>query len=432
MWWEPFLYILSGLAALLLIGVPVAFAFLIVIVVGILILQGGGMAFQQIANSMYSSVASFTLVPIPLFILMGELLWHSKLAEKMLRTLDMLLGRVVGRQAVLTVFAGAVFSTLSGSTMANTAILGTMMLPDMDRRGYARSMSIGPIMASGGLAMMIPPSSLGVILASLGGMSISKILIGAMLPGLIMAALYIGYIVLRCKLQPGLAPPAEVHRPPWPEVLRACALYLLPVGLIVFLVTGLIVLGIATPTESAAMGCLGTVLIVAAYRALSREAMVAALRGTILVSAMCFAILVGAVGFSQILAFTGATRGLIDWVTGLPVAPIMVILVIMLAVLVLGTFMEQIAIMLITLPILVPVVVQLGFDPIWFGILMLINLQMALTTPPFGLLLFVMKGVAPPGTGMREIYTACIPFLICDAIVIGLVILFPGLVTWYG
>lgn len=430
-WWEPLLYIFGGVTFLMAIGMPVAFAFVLVNIVGIFLLQGGGKAFEQLALSMFSSVSSFTLAPIPLFVLMGELLWHSKVAFKALDVMEKLLGRVPGRLSVLTICTGTVFSSLSGSTMANTAMLGTMLLPEMERRGYKRAMSVGPILASGGLAMMIPPSALGVILASLGGLSISKILIGAMLPGLMMAGLYLGYIIVRCKLQPDLTPSYPVERVPVSERLKAVVKYLLPLGLIIFLVTGLIVLGIATPTESAALGCLGTFVVVAVYRALNWEVVRESLIGTLKITGMMMAILVGAIGFSQILAFSGATRGLLGWVIELPVEPLVIVGFCMLAVLFLGTFMEQIAIMLITLPILLPVMEALGFDLIWFGILMLINLQMALTTPPFGLLLFVMKGVAPADMTMKDIYLSCMPFLACDAIVLAMIMIFPGIVTWF-
>lgn len=431
MWWEPFLYIFGGLGLLVAIGMPVAFAFILVNILGIIVLQGFGRPLEQLALSMHASVSSFTLAPIPLFVLMGELLWHSRVAFRALDVLEKLLGRVPGRLSVLTIGTGTIFSSLSGSTMANTAMLGTMLLPEMERRGYHRAMSIGPILASGGLAMMIPPSALAVILASLGGLSIGRILVGAMLPGLLMAAGYIGYVVLRCALQPQLTPAYEIDRASWNDRLRGLVQNLLPLLLIVFLVTGLIVLGVATPTESAALGCLGTILVVAGYRALSWQVFRHALMGTLKITGMMMAILVGAIGFSQILAYSGATRGLLGWITELPLPPLAIVAICMLAILVLGMFLEQIAIMLITLPILLPVITTLGFDPIWFGILMLINLQMALTTPPFGLLLFVMKGIAPPEVRMRDIYLSCLPFLAVDAMVLTLLMIFPGIVTWF-
>lgn len=415
---------------LLALGMPVAFAFIIINMLGVLVLQGGGRSFHTLTLSMFSSVSTFTLLPVPLFVLMGEVLWHSRVAFKAIDVLEKLLGRLPGRLSVLTVLSGTVFSSLSGSTMANTAVLGTMLLPDMERRGYRRPMSIGPILASGGLAMMVPPSALAVILASIAKISIGRILIAALVPGVIMAVLYMSYIVVRCKLQPELTPAYEVQRVGLRERLKGVVLYLLPLGLIIFLVTGVIVLGVATPTEAAALGCLGSFILAAVYRSLSWEVIRKAVGGTVYISVMMMAILVGALGFSQLLAYSGASRGLLEAVIALPIAPILVIVAMQAIVLMLGTFMEQIAIMMITLPIYIPIVKSFGFDPIWFGVLMLINLQMALTTPPFGLLLFVMKGVAPPDTTMRQIYMAGIPFLACDLVALAIVMIYPDSISW--
>ena len=429
-WWLILIIIFTGAMILLAVGMPVAFAFIIINMLGVLVLQGGGRSFHTLTLSMFSSVSTFTLLPVPLFVLMGEVLWHSRVAFKAIDVLDKLLGRLPGRLSLLTILSGTVFSSLSGSTMANTAVLGTMLLPDMERRGYRRPMSIGPILASGGLAMMVPPSALAVILASIAKLSIGRILIAALVPGLIMAFLYMSYILVRCKLQPELTPTYEVQRVGLRERLEGVVLYLLPLGLIIFLVTGVIVLGVATPTEAAALGCLGSFILAAVYRSLSWEVIRKAVGGTVYISVMMMAILVGALGFSQLLAYSGASRGLLEAVIALPIAPILVIVAMQAIVLMLGTFMEQIAIMMITLPIYIPIVKSFGFDPIWFGVLMLINLQMALTTPPFGLLLFVMKGVAPPDTTMRQIYMAGIPFLACDLVALIIVLIYPDSISW--
>ncbi len=429
-WWLSLLVIFGGAMLLLAAGMPVVFAFIVVNMMGVLVLQSSVRGFHTLTLSMFSSVSTFTLLPIPLFVLMGEVLWHSRVAFKALDVLDKLLGRVPGRLSVLTVLSGTLFSSLSGSTMATTAVLGTMLLPDMERRGYRRSMSIGPILASGGLAMMVPPSALAVILASIAKLSIGRILVAALIPGLIMAALYLTYILVRCKAQPELTPAYEVQRVALRERLEGVIRYLLPLGLIVFLVTGVIVLGVATPTEAAALGCLGSFILAAAYRSLTWDVIQKAVTETVHISVMMLAILVSALGFSQLLAYSGASSGLLAAVVALPIAPILLIISMQVIVLVLGTFMEQIAIMMVTLPIYIPVVKSLGYDLIWFGVLMLINLQMALTTPPFGLLLFVMKGVAPPDTTMREIYLAAIPFLVCDLIVLIIVLAYPETVNW--
>ncbi len=379
-WLTPLLAIIGGVLAAMAIGVPVAFAFFLVTIIAVLVIQGGGNAFQQLVLNISSSVSSFSLVPIPLFIFMGVVLWHTKLGQQAVDALEKWLGRVPGRLSLLTVASGTVFSALSGSTMANTAMLGSMLLPEMRRRGYSKMLSVGPIMASGGLAMMIPPSALAVILASIGKVSVAKVLVAAILPGLIMAILYAFYIIVRAVRRPEEAPSYNIEAASLGEKVWTFLRDLAPLGLIVFSVTGLIVVGVATPTEAAALGALSSMLLAACYRRLSLGMIRVALFDSLNITVMTFAIMGAAIGFSQILAFSGATRGLLDAVMGLDVAPITLVIGMMLIVLVLGCFMEQIAIMLITLPIFMPIVIGLGLDPIWFGVLMLVNLETALLT----------------------------------------------------
>jgi len=425
-WWLLLLIIFGGAMGLLAIGMPVAFSFILVTILGVLFLQGGGAAFNTMIVSMFATSASFTLLPIPLFILMGEILWQSRVAFVSINALDKLLGRLPGRLSILTVVSGSIFSALSGSTMANTALLSTVLLPEMDKRGYHRSLSIGPIMASGSLAMIIPPSALAVILATIGQLSIGRLLIAAIVPGILLAITFFVYVYFRCRNRPDLAPPYEVARVPLREKLEAIA-SLLPLGVIVFLVTGVIVVGVATPTEAAALGCLGSFVLAYFYGGLTWGVIKKAVGATSHISIMVFMILIGATGFSQILAFSGGSRGVVEAVSGLDVSPLFLVLCMQLIVLVLGCFMEQVAIMMITLPLFIPIVKSLGFDPIWFGVMMLINLEMALMTPPFGMLLFVMKGVAPAGTRMQEIIRAGYPFLACQGLVLGAVLLFPDI-----
>jgi tripartite ATP-independent transporter DctM subunit len=277
---------------------------------------------------------------------------------------------------------------------------------------------------------MIPPSALAVILAAIAKMSIGDILIGGIIPGLIMGILYIGYVVLRCILQPELAPSYKVPKTSFSVKLHSFVKYLLPLGFIIFLVIGIIILGVATPTEAAALGCLGSFILSAFYGGLSFESIKKSIEGTIKITVMSLMIMSGAIAFSQILAYSGVSRGLLEFVVALPFPPIVLLICMQIILLLLGTVMEQIAIMMVTLPIYMPIIKSLGFDPIWFGIIMLINLEMALTTPPFGLLLFVLKGVASEDTTMSDIYRAGIPFLCCDAVAMALVIMFPALVLW--
>lgn len=427
-WYLSLSLILGGVVFVMALGVPVAFAFLIVTTIGVYALQGGGGAFLQLILSIYSSVSSYGLVPIPLFILMGVVLWHSNIGQQAIDAIDKWIGRVPGRLSLLTIASGSVFSALSGSTMANTAMLGSLLMPQMAKRGYSLGMSMGPIMAGGGLAMMIPPSALAVILASIGKISIAKVLIAAIVPGILMAILYTAYILWRAIRRPDEAPKYVMPVSSTGEKLLAVAKYLLPLGLIIFSVSGMIVIGVATPNEAAALGAISSLALAAAYGKLTWVLLKKSLFDSVKITAMTFAIMAAATGFSQILAFSGATRGLLDSVLGLPVSPIVLVIGMNLIVLFLGCFMDQIAIMLITLPIFMPIVNSLGLDPVWFAIIMLVNLETALMTPPFGLLLFIMKGVAPANTTFSQIYGAAMPYVVLNIVAMALLLAFPQLV----
>jgi len=429
-WWEALLLIFGSVLALLAIGMPVAFALIVVTLCGIFFTQGWGGPFQVYILSMKSSLGTFTLLPVPLFVLMGEILWHSNIAEKALSALDKLLGRIPGRLSLLTVMSGTVFSSLSGSTMANTALLGRMLVPNMHARGYAPVMTMGPVMCSGALAMLIPPSALAVIFASVAKVSIGKLLLALMLPGLLLAIGYAAFIVLAAKLKPHLAPVYHVEEVSFAAKVRGLIRYVMPLSIIVFLVVGVIFIGVATPTEAAALGCLGSFGLAWAYGGLSIAKVSAAVLGTVRITVMMMTILAAAIGFSQLLAFTGASRGLLEFVVGQTQSPIVFLLLAQVLILVLGCFLEQIAIMLITLPILMPIVLALGIDPIWFSVMMLINLEIGLMTPPFGLLLFVMRGVTPDHISMGSIYKSVLPYLGINIAIILLIILIPALTLW--
>ena len=429
-WQLAFVLILGCLLLVMATGLPIAFCFMVVNILGVLLWWGGVGGLYQLVRSMFSSVTTFSLMPLPLFILMGEVMFQSGIAPKMIDAVDKWLGRLPGRLGLLAVAAGAVLSTLTGASVASVAVLGSTLVPEMERRGYKKSMSLGPILGSGGLAMMIPPSGLAVFLGAIGRISIGDMLIAIIIPGLLMATLYAAYICIRCRLQPDIAPPYDVAPCPLSEKLLATAKYILPITFIIFMVIGVILLGIATPTEAAANGAFGTFILAALYGRLNWEVVKRAVGRSLQSSVMIFMIITGAVAFSQILAYSGATRGLIEFALGLVLAPMLIIIAMQVVVLMLGMFMHVGAIIMITLPIFMPVVRVLEFDPVWFGVLMLINIEMATTSPPFGLALFVMRGVAPPDTTMGDIYRAALPFLYCDVIAMALIMAFPGLTGW--
>ncbi len=429
-WQLALLLILGGLIFMMLTGLPLAFCFILVNLVAAFFFWGGGVGVEQHIIRMVGSLTIFALLPVPLFILMGEVMFHSGIAPLLIDAIDRWLGRLPGRLGLLAVGAGTIFSTLTGTSLASIAMLGTVLVPEMEKRGYKKSMSLGPILGSGGLAMMIPPSALAVLLGAIGIISVHKILIAIIVPGLLMALFYSSYIILRCWLQPSIAPSYDVPHIPLSEKLIATVRYVLPLGFIIFMVIGVMILGVATPSEAAATGALATFILAAFYRRLDWDMVKKSVGGTFRITVMLFMIIAGATAFAQNLAYTGATRGFIDMAIGLPVSPIVVIIIMQLVLLVLGTFMDVVGIMMVTLPIYVPVVTALGFDLVWFAAIMLLNIEMAITTPPYGTGLFTMKGVAPAGTTMGDIYKAGLPFLGCDAIVMALMLVFPAIVLW--
>src|SRR6201996_9183062 len=284
-WQIAALLLLGGSTVLLFIGMPGAVSFIAINLIGAWLYLGGTVGIEQIVRNSVVSVTNFSLTPIPLFILMGEVLFHTGLAIKVIEGIERLIRQVPGRLAVVAVVAGTVFSAISGSTIATTAMLGSLMLPVMLARGYHPVMATGPIMAIGAVDMLIPPSALTVLLGSLSGISISKLLIGGVVPGLILSVAFVGYIVVRVRADPTLAPatPIEV-RTGWARY-DLLVRYVLPLVSIFVVVVGAMSGGIATPTESAALGALATMALAAAYRSLSFDALLKALRGTVGISA---------------------------------------------------------------------------------------------------------------------------------------------------
>ncbi len=429
-WYEALAILLGSIMLLMALGMPVAIAFLAACILGAWIFMGGERGVTQLLNNGLGGLTSYALVPIPLFLLMGEIFFHTGLGNRMFATVDRLLGRLPGRLSYVTVLGGTGFATLSGSSMGSTALMGSLMVPEMNKRGYKKHMSLGPILGTGGLAIIIPPSALAVLLATLARVDIAALLIAGVIPGLILAGFYLVTIWIQTRRDPSAAPPYAVEEIP---ALHKLGLVLRDVVPMVGLMIGIVLMmlyGLATPSEAAAFGALGVIVLAALFRALTLKALLASVTGALRVTLMAYLIVFGSATFSQILAFSGASRGLIAWATGFDLPPMAMLLAMFAVLLILGMFMEQISMMLLTVPIFFPLAIQLGFDPVWFALIMLLALEISFTTPPFGLLLFVMKGVAPPDTTMRDIYVAALPFILCSILLVGLLILFPGLALW--
>ena len=429
--WPTALALLSvGLLVLMALGVPVAVAFIVLNAAGAYYFLGGDRGLAQLARNMTASVANFAFTPIPLFVLMGEILFHTGLAVKAIDAIAALIRRVPGRLAVIALVAGTIFSAISGSTIATTAMLGSLLLPEMLKRGYDRRMAMGPIMAIGGVDMLIPPSGLAVLLAGLAGISIADLLIAGIVPGLLLSAIFVGYIVLCAWRDPSLAPadatPSIGAWARWKPFL----VHVVPLGTIIAAVIGSMAFGWATPTESAAIGAAATAVVAVAYRQLTWGALGQALAGTAAVTGMIMFIILGATTFSQILAFSGATTGLIELVTQAALPPLVVVIGMIVILLLLGCFLDQASMMMLTVPLFMPLVKSLGVDSVWFGILFLMCMQIGLLTPPFGLLLFTMKSVAPAEVEMSEIISAALPYVAFGLLLTATILFVPGLATW--
>ena len=429
-WYAALGVLLGTIMFLMGLGMPVALAFLAANILGAWVFMGGEAGITQLLNNGFGSLTSFALVPIPLFLLMGEIFFYTGLGSRMFNAIDKLLGRLPGRLSYVTVIGGTGFSTLSGSSMGSTALLGSLMVPEMNARGYKTHMSVGPILGTGGLAIIIPPSALAVLLATLAQIDVGALLIAGIIPGLILAGFYIALIWVQTRIDPDAAPAYEVEEMTLGEKLTLILRDVVPMLSVMVLTIFGMIGGIFTPSEAAAFGALGVLILAVIYRGLTWDSAKKSVIGALKVTLMAYLIVFGSATFSQLLAFSGASRGLIDWATGFELAPIAMLLVMFGVLLVLGMFMEQISMMLLTVPIFFPLAASLGFDPVWFGLIMLLALEISFTTPPFGLLLFVMKGVAPPQTTMREIYTSAMPFIGCSLLLVALLILVPDLALW--
>lgn len=429
-WYEALGLMVGLIVTLIFTGMPVAFAFLATNLVGGFVFLRGEIGIIQVVDNATDLVTRFTLAAVPLFVLLGSLFFSTGLARRVFDTLDACIGGVPGRLSYLTVGASTVFSTLTGSTMANTAMLGSLMVPEMMSRGYKRHMAIGPIIGAGGLAMIIPPSTMTVLLGSVAELNIGALLVAGLIPGLILAFFYFVAVFLQVQLDPSGAPAYSMTERSWSRVFKLVGINIIPVAFVIFCVVGLILLGIATPTEAAAFGVAGVILVSIFSRTFTIARLVAALTDTAKITAMAFLIVMGSSTFSQILAISGIGTGIKEIVNGSNWDSTTIVLLMFLIVILLGTIMDNLSIILITVPIFFPIVESIHVNPIWFGIVMLIGLEMSSTTPPFGMLLFVMLGVAPEGTRYGDVVRAALPFLFCDALVVCLLMFFPGLATF--
>ncbi len=417
------------LIVFLALEVPVAFALLFINILGCLVYLKAGAGLQQMVVNIMDGLGNFNLATVPFFVLMGELLFRSDVAVRAIAIMDRLLGTLPGRLAVLSNVAGGVFGALSGSKIANTAMLGTILLPEMEERGYHPSISVGSLLSAGSLAMIIPPSSLAVIYGTVAKVSIAHLLIAGIVPGIVLVTLYALFFSGRCLINRKLAPRASQRKQSGENFALAIIKNVMPLLFIMALVLGLMFLGVATPIESSALGVIGALILASAYRKLSVDMLKKSLVGTLKATTMTFMILAGSQTFSQLMSFTGAVGGFTQALIALPVPELVTLIIMMFIVMMLGAFMDEVSIMLITIPFFMPIVAAFNWNHVWFAMLMLLNLEIAGISPPFGLQLFVMNTVAPH-VGLPKIYRAAAGVMIVDVVNMALIIAVPPLVLW--
>lgn len=416
------------LVVTLLTGVPIFVAFLLLNISGVASMFGSP-GFGLFSNSMLNTAVSSSLVPIPLFVLMGEVLFRSGSVDVAFDAVDRLVGRVKGRLYLFTTVLSVVFGALSGSAAAVVAMLGRSVLPTMVDRKYDTRLSATVIMGGASLAPIIPPSLLAVVIGSIADVSIARLLIAGVVPGLFLAGLLIGWVYISLWRDPSLAP-AEVDAPASSARDKAVGLLqLVPFGLIIFSVMGLILLGIATPSEAAATGVTGSLVTAAIYRRLTWQMLWESAQSAASISAMLLIIVISAVLFSQLLAFSGATTGLVSLVTGLDVHPAVMLAVLMLIPFLVCMFMDQFAFLMIAVPIFEPIIKALEFDPVWFWTLFLINLTVGSVTPPFGYTMFALRGAVGDRMSMSDVFRAAIPVAVLFMFGILVFAVFPPIVT---
>lgn len=429
--WYIFLpiYILA-LIVVLLLRIPVAFGIFGVGIVASLIIFGDiETTSRLISLSVLSSVNSFTFTAIPLFILMGEVLFRSRIAQDAIVEISKMLHRVPGRLPMVAVAGGSAFGLLSGSSLANTALLSRTLLPQMKKAGYSAHISAGSILAAGGLAMVFPPSALAILWGGVANVSIGPLLIAGIVPGVMMA---IGYVILilwhsKKKGDPGAATSDE-HRP-LAETFRGIAKNLLLPGVLALTVLVIIFAGIATPTEAAAFGAVAAIIIAFGAGRFSFRDLLGASMSSVRITGTIFILVMASTLYSQIMAYMGATTGLVSWVSSSIANGVIMLFLIVFLLVLLSCFIDQASIMLITAPLLMPIAMQFGWDPVWFSIIVLITLQIGNISPPFGMSLFVMKSTAP-WIPMLTLYRAAIPWIISDLVVILILCIFPSIVLF--
>ncbi len=425
--WLLTLIVLTSLILLLSLGVPIAFTLCGISTIGILF-TWGPKGLLLLFNAAYAESTSFLLLAIPLFIFMANQLKFSGMGDDLYEMVYRWMGRVRGGLALGTVIICAIFAAMAGISSVATISMGLIALPSMLSRGYQQDLAVGSIAAGGALGILIPPSIIMILYGAMAEVSVGKMFIAGVIPGMLMCLIFMIYIAVRSYLNKEIAPAIEESFT-LKEKLIVLKGVILPICL-VFLVLGVIYFGVCTPTEASAVGAFGAMCCAIFYGKFSWKNLKDSLWATIKVNAMVFWLIIGALAFTNFMAYSEIQDLIKDTILSLEYSRWIILIAMQLIFFVLGMFLDPAGIIMLTTPIFVPIIVELGFDPLWFGILFVINMEMAYITPPFGFNLFIMKGIVPPQISMANIYRAIIPFVFLQALCLILVMLFPSLATW--
>ena len=413
----------------LVLGLPLAFVLGGVSVI-FLYFTWGPDAFYMVASQIWSTMGNFTLVAIPLFVFMAMVLERTGVAKDLYRMMYLWWGGLRGGLAIGTLGICAIFAAMCGISGAAVVAMGTIALPSMLERGYDKRMVLGCINTGGGWGILIPPSILMILYSLITGVSVGQMFAAGVLPGILLMVLTCIYIIVRCYFQPHLAPALpKDERASWREKMLALRAVILPI-IIVVVTLGSIIAGVTTPTEAAAVGVFGALVSALVYRKFSWELMRDASIRTFKLTGMIMWILFAAHAFSAAYQSMGAQELIEGMITGIPGGPWAVIITMMVIVFFLAMVLDPVGIMLITLPVFLPIVQSMGFDPVWFGILFVINMEIGYMTPPFGFNLFYLKGVVPPSITMKDIYVSVIPFVLVEIVGLALIMIFPEIATY--
>ena len=425
-WEVTFLLVVGLLLILLLSGLWIAFGLGLAGII-VLLLHGGPPALAPLGYVSWNTVESFVLTSVPLFILMGELILRAGLSENFYRSMGLWFHGLKGGLLQSNIVACAIFAAVSGSSVATAAAIGTVAIPEMTRRGYEPKILFGSLAAGGTLGILIPPSIPMIIYGAMVEQSVERLFIAGVLPGIVMSLIFMAYIWVRVAFTPSLVPPAE-ERPTWAERFSSLV-GVAPMLLLILLVLGSIWLGYATPTEAAAVGAAAAMVLALASRRLSWRVLTESVTSTIRTTCMVLFIIVGAQILTYALVKTGASRALTAWVVGLGLSKWILFAIVTVLYIFLGCIIDGVSMMVLTLPILYPIIIAAGFDPIWFGIALVILIELGNVTPPVGLNMFVIHGLSG-GRPIGEVIWGSLPFGILMLVVLALIGNFPGLVSW--